>query len=113
MMKRQSIQALYLALSIAVTVAPAAQADEPLPDAKSLAMTEAILDHCAKIDPAYASNYQKRVQLVAQGASEEILAKVRKTDEYQQAHDSIVESLAKVDEQDAKKACSQALTENR
>jgi hypothetical protein len=88
-------------------------ADEPAPDAKSLAMTEAILDHCAKLDPAHASNYHKRVQLVAQGASEETLAKVRNTDDYQQTHDSAVESLAKVTEQDAKKACTQALPEIR
>jgi hypothetical protein len=113
MMKSHSIQALGLALSLAIALVPLAQADEPLPDAKSLAMTEAILDHCAKVDPAYASNYHKRVQLVAQGASEETLAKVRKTDDYQQAHNSAVESLAKVKEQDAKKMCSQALTENR
>jgi hypothetical protein len=113
MMKSHSILTLGLALSLAIAFAPLAQANEPVPDAKSLAMTEAILDHCAKVDPAYASNYQKRVQLVTQGANEETLAKVRKTDEYQQAHDSTVESLAKVKEQDAKKVCSQSLAENR
>jgi hypothetical protein len=88
-------------------------ADEPAPDAKALAMTEAILDHCAKLDPAHASNYHQRMQLVAQGASEETLAKVRNTDDYQQTHDSAVESLAKVTEQDAKKACAQTLAELR
>jgi len=113
MMKWQSIRALGLALSIAVTLAPPAQADEPVPDPKTLAMTEAILEHCAKVDPTFAADYKKRVQLVTQGAKEEVLAKVRKTDEYQQAHDSAVESLANVKEQDAKKACSQALAGNR
>jgi hypothetical protein len=113
MMKSYSIQALGLALSLAIALVPIARAGEPLPDAKSLAMTEAILDHCAKVDPAQASNYHKRVELVTQGASEETLAKVRQTDDYQQAHDSAVESLAKVKEPDAKKACSQAVAENR
>jgi hypothetical protein len=113
MMKLHSIRTLGVALSLGFALAPLAQADEPVPDAKLLAMTEAIIDHCAKVDPTYASNYQKRLQLVTQGASEETLAKVRKTDEYQQAHDSAVESLAKVKEQDAKKICSQALAENR
>ena len=39
-----------------------AGAAEPLPNAKSLAMTEAILSHCSKVDPAAARNYQKRVK---------------------------------------------------
>lgn len=112
-MRSKSFQALGLAMNLVIALAPLAQAEELVPDAKSLATTEAILDYCAKLDPAYASNYQKRVQLVTQGASAEALSKVRKTDEYQQTHDSIVESLAKVKEQDAKKACSQALVENR
>ena len=97
---------------IVVAVSQLALAGEPAPDAKALATIEALVDHCAKANPASASNYQKRVQLVAQGASEETLAKVRKTDEYRQAHDSAVESLAKTNEQDTKKMCSQALTEN-
>jgi hypothetical protein len=97
----------------AVAIAPWALAGEPAPDAKSLATIEAILEHCAKVDPADAANYQKRVQLVTQGAGEETLAKARKTDEYLEAHDLTVESLAGVKEPDAKKICSQALTENR
>jgi hypothetical protein len=97
----------------AVAISQLALAGEPAPDAKSLATIEAIMDHCAEADPAYASNYHERVQLVTQGASEDTLAKVRKTDEYRRAHDSAVESLAKVNEQDAKKICSQALTENK
>jgi hypothetical protein len=113
MMKSHSIRVWGLALGLAIAIAPPALADEPMPDAKSLAMTEAILEHCAKVDPAYASDYHKRVALVTQGASEETLAKVRKTDEYRLTHDSAVESLAKVKEQDAKKVCSQALAENR
>jgi LmbE family N-acetylglucosaminyl deacetylase len=113
MMKRHCIRAWGLGLSLAIAIAPLALADGPMPDAKSLAMTEAILEYCAKIDPTYASDYEKRVVLVTNGANEEALAKLRKTDEYRLTHDSAVDSLAKVKEQEAKKACSQALAENR
>jgi len=93
----------------AVAVSGLALAGEPVPDAKPLATVEAILDYCAKVDPAAAERYQEHVKLVAQGASEETLAKVRKSNEYQQAHGEVDEFLAKVDPHNAKKVCSQQL----
>jgi hypothetical protein len=98
---------------LAAIVAPGlALADEPAPQAQSLATTEAILEHCAKLNPAAADQYREQAKLLTQGASEETLAKVRKSDEYQQSRDSALESLAKVDAQDATKACAQNLAQN-
>jgi hypothetical protein len=37
---------------------------------------------------------------------------VRKSEEYRASYDSTLESLAKVDEQDAKKACAQNPAQN-
>ena len=96
-------------LAGALGLAQFAQAEEPVPDPKALGTTEAILSYCAKVDPSGASKYQERVKLVAQGASEKALDEVRKTDEYQQARASVDDFLAKVDEHNAKKVCSEAV----
>ena len=41
------------------------------------------------------------------------MARVRKSDGYRQARDAVVELLAKIDEQDAKKACAQKPAQNQ
>jgi hypothetical protein len=98
-----------LVLVSALGLAQLALAEEPAPDARALATTEAILSYCAKVDPSGASKYQERVKLVAQGASEKALDEVRKSGEYQQARASMDDFLAKVDEHNAKKVCSEAV----
>ena len=98
---------------LAAMVAPClVLADEPAPQAQALASTDAILEHCAKLNPANADQYLAQAKLLAQSASEETLDKVRHSDEYQQSRDLMLESLAKVDEKDAKKACAQSLAPN-
>ena len=98
---------------LAAIVAPSlALADEPAPPAQALAVAEAILEHCATLIPAEADRFRQQSTLVTQGASEETLAEVRKSDEYQQARETTLESLAKVDEKDAKKACAQNTAQN-
>lgn len=82
-------------------------AAQGLPDARMLGTTEAILDYCAKVDPAGADAFHSRARMVAQGASEESLQKVRNSDDYRQARDTTEESLAKVDQDDAVKVCAQ------
>ena len=93
---------------LAAIVAPGlALGDEPAPQAQALATAEAILEHCAKLIPAEAGRFGEQGTLLTQGASEETLAKVRESDEYQQAREATLESLTRVDEKDAKKACAQ------
>jgi len=93
---------------LAAIAAPGlALADEPAPQAQALATAEAILEHCAVLIPSEADRFRKQGTLLTQGASEETLDKVRKSDEYQQSRNLALESLAKVDEKDAKKACAQ------
>jgi hypothetical protein len=84
-------------------------AEEPAPDPRALGTAEAIVSFCAKIDPAAAAKYQQQVKLVVKNASDEVLAKVRQSSAYQQAHDMVGESVGKLDEQDAKRACSASL----
>ena len=105
---------LKKACLLAALVAPGlALADEPAPQAQTLASMEAILEYCAKLSPAAADQYREQAKRLGQGASEETLAKVRKSDEYQQSRDSTLESLAKVDDQNAKKACAQSLSQSK
>lgn len=100
-------------LLIAIVAPGLTLAEEAAPDAKALGMTEAILSYCANADPSAAVKYQERVKLLVQGASEETLAEVRKSDEYRQAHDSVADLVGKVDEHNAKRACSESLAENK
>lgn len=105
---------LKRACLLAAVMAPClVLAEEPAPPAQSLATVEAILEHCAKINPAAADQFKQQAKLLAQGASEETLAKVRKSEEYQQSREATLESLAKVDDVNAKKVCAQGLGPTR
>jgi len=85
-------------------------AEDPAPDPRALGTAEAIVSYCAKIDPSAAVRYQQHVKLLVKNASEEVLAKVRQSSEYQQARDTVNESVGKLDERDAKRACSASLS---
>lgn len=96
-------------LLAAFVVPGLALADEPAPQPQTLGSMEAILEHCAKLNPAGADQYQEQAKRLGQGASEETLAKIRQSEEYQQSRDSTLESLANIDGENAKKACAQGL----
>jgi hypothetical protein len=100
-------------LLAAIVVPGLTLADEPAPQAQSLATVEALLGHCAKLIPAAADRYRELAKLLAQGATEETLANLRQSEEYRASHDLTLESLAKVSEQDAKKACEQHLAQGQ
>ena len=85
-------------------------AEDPAPDPRALGTAEAIVSYCAIIDPSAAAKYQQHVKLIAKNASEEVLAKVRQSSEYQQARDTVDESVGKLDEREAKRACSASLS---
>ena len=85
-------------------------AEDPAPDPRALGTAEAIVSYCAKVDPSAAAKYQQQVKLVVKNASEEVLAKVRQSSAYQQARDKVNESVGKLDESDAKRACSASLS---
>ena len=85
-------------------------AEDPAPDPRALGTAEAIVSYCAKIDPSAAAKYQQHVKLIVKNASEEVLARVRQSSEYQQARDTVDESVGKLDEREAKRACSASLS---
>jgi hypothetical protein len=85
-----------------------AHADESAFDGRVLAATEAVLDYCAKIDPSAADQYRQQLKVMLHGATDEVLAKARDTDDYKQARAAAEDSLSKLDENDAKETCSQS-----
>jgi hypothetical protein len=102
-----------LALPGVFLVSQLALAEEQKPDPKVLATAEAIIAYCAKADPSTVSKYQDSIQLITKGASDDTLAKVRKSDAYLQAHASVDEFLAKVDEHNAPKVCARSLAQSQ
>ena len=109
MLKHACLFAVIVAPGLVLAAEPAPQAGEPAPQAQTLATMETILEHCAKLNPALADQYRQQAKQLVQGASEEALAKVRQSDEYQEFRNSTLESLAKGDDQNAKKACAQSV----
>jgi|SRR5450432_3904 hypothetical protein len=104
---------LILASSVLAMVAQFALADKPArPSGQSLGMVEAILSRCAQLDPTGAPQYEQRVQSMIQGVSEEVVAEVRKSDEYRRSYDSTAESLRDVSEHDALEACTRSVAAN-
>ena len=95
---------VLLSLLVAAVLAPA-NAQEPAPDPKALGLTEALFSYCAKADPPSAARYKEKIKAAEQRASDEILAKVRQSDEYLKAHAAVDDFVAKVDEHNSKKVC--------
>jgi hypothetical protein len=105
---------IKIAVLASVCVLPGlAAAQSQAPDPRALGLTEALLDYCSKADPSGAGKYQAQAKLLARGASDEALAKVRSSDEYQKAHDSVDDFVSKVDPHNAQRACSESLAANK
>jgi hypothetical protein len=93
--------------------AAATASDGKAPDPRALAVTEALLDYCAKSDPPGAAKVQNRLKRLTQGASKEALAEARKSGEYQSAHDTEVDFIGKIDPHNAHRLCSGAVAESK
>jgi hypothetical protein len=53
------------------------------------------------------------IRQLVQGAGQQQLAEVRKSDEYQKAYDSVVDFTAKSDQHNAKQFCAEATIERK
>jgi hypothetical protein len=101
---------LALAACSGCVAAPSlAQADGQGPDPRTLGLTEALLDYCAKAYPESAVKFQYEIARLTQGASAEILAKVRNSEPYRRAHDAESDFVSRVDPRNAKRTCSRPL----
>jgi hypothetical protein len=92
---------------------PLALADGAQPSAQVLGVTESVINYCGPIDPPAADRLRQMIRQLVQGASEQQLAEVRKSDEYRKAYDSVVDFVGKIDQRNAKQFCSETPTERR
>jgi hypothetical protein len=105
---------LFALLACAVLSLPClSQTATEAPDPRALGTTEAILNYCAKEDPADADKYRAQEKLLAGSATQEELEKLRNSDEYRQAYDSVTDFTAKVDKHNAKRVCSESLNQGK
>jgi len=74
---------------------------------------ESVINYCGPIDPAATDRLRQMIKQVVQGASEQQLAEVRKSDEYRKAYDSVVDFVGKIDQHNAKRFCSEAPIERK
>jgi hypothetical protein len=91
----------------AVQPPAAASVAHPL-DARTLGIAEALLDYCAKNDPAGAAKVRARLKQLAQGASKQALAAARMSREYRSAHDAEAGFVGKIDPHNAHRVCSES-----
>ena len=87
-------------------LSPVAQADGPVPSPAALGITESVLQYCGPLDPTAAARLRQKIKELEQGASEQQLAEVRKSDEYRNAYDSVVDFVGKIDQHNAKRFCA-------
>lgn len=104
---RALAKALGLTCLAAALAAPAAAA-EPVPSGLALGTVEALLQYCARVDPASAARYQQLGQLLAQGADEESLAAVRQSEDYRQSYDATTEQVREVGDEATRQTCAQS-----
>jgi hypothetical protein len=103
-----------LLLALALLGMGTAAADQaPQPPARALGIAEAVVSYCSKVDPAALAQYQAMVKAVAPDASDQALAKLRQSEDYVKAHASVDDFVAKVDEHNAKKVCTESLARLR
>jgi len=88
-------------------------ANTPSVDPRALGIVESIVNFCGRLDPASAVKLREQVKQLAQGASEQQLTEVRNSNEYREAYDSVVDVVAKVDEHNAKRVCSETPVEHK
>jgi hypothetical protein len=85
-----------------------AQADGPAPNAEALGVAESTLNYCGPLEPAAADRLRQMIKSLVQGASEQQLAEVRKSDEYRKAYASVVDFVARGDRRSARRFCSES-----
>jgi hypothetical protein len=99
-------------LGCALAASGVAAAAEPVVDARALGVAESILNYCSRVDAPVAARLQEKVDLLLHGTSAAAAARVRGTNEYRVAFESVTEFVSKVDPHNAKRPCSAALAKD-
>ena len=88
-------------------------AAEPAINAQILGITESVHKYCTKVDPPAAEKLQEKINRLVQGASEEAVNRVRRTETYRTAYTSVNDFVSRVDEKNGPKVCADALVESK
>jgi len=80
---------------------------------QSRGITESVLHFCGPVDPEAAARLKEKIAQLVQGASEDAEAKLRGSDEYRKAYDSVTDFVGKVDERNARRFCSVSLAQSK
>ena len=78
------------------------------PDPAALGRAEAVLSYCSKAVPAEAASSQHAVRELTKGTSPQLLARLRRSEEYRKAQQAVQDFLAKVDPHNAERVCSRS-----
>ena len=100
-------------LCLSATIAISQLALAELPPNSALGQVEGTLDFCAQVDQRSAAKYQKYKKILIQGVPEQEVAEARKSTEYKEAYDAIGEALGKVPKDQAVKACTALLKDDK
>ncbi|HEY0745102.1 MAG TPA: hypothetical protein VGD63_00270, partial [Steroidobacteraceae bacterium] len=95
-----------LCVGAGLLIAGSAWADQSAPDPQALGTIEALVGYCSKVAPAEAVKFQEQIKQLLKGQSEKEVAGIRGSDEYRKAYDTMAAFVAKVDQRNAKVACS-------
>jgi hypothetical protein len=88
-------------------------ADTPAPSAHALGVADGLLKYCEKADAPAALAIQKGIKGLVGNSSAVNVARIRASDEYRSAYNSITDFLARVDDHNAHVVCSRPLTSAR
>jgi hypothetical protein len=98
---------------VAAQTPVSALAAAPWPRARALAITEAMLEYCAKNDASEVEKVHGRFERLVKGADRDTLDAARRSAEYRTAYESEVEFIGKVDPHNAKRVCSEPLAQEK
>ncbi len=88
-------------------------AASPGVDARELGTTEALLSYCTKAAPATAVRLRNEILQMGKGINKLELTQVRASPQYQQAKDSLLDFVAKVDPHNAVRICSESVRKSQ
>jgi hypothetical protein len=102
-----------LCVAVGLVLAGNAWADGSAPDPGALGTIEALVGYCSKAAPTEAAKYQEQVKQLLKGQSEREIAGIRGSEEYRKAYATMAEFVDKVDQRNAKVACSSPVAKTK
>jgi hypothetical protein len=81
--------------------------------AATLGTLESVLHYCGSVDSSAAAQLREKIQSLTEGLSEQQVAELRQSSDYQAAYSSIESFVGKVDEHNARRVCTESVSETK